>query len=57
MERDQLLEAYFLSLSEKEKLAFSIAESMLKIQLKDTIGFQTFLKNQTAEPDAKKRKL
>lgn len=48
-----IYEEYLLSLSEKEKIAWSISEKMLKIKLKDTIGFQHFLKEQYKEQGKK----
>jgi hypothetical protein len=48
-----IYEEYLLSLSEKEKIAWSISEKMLKIKLKDTIGFQHFLKEQCKEQGKK----
>lgn len=44
-----IVEQYLLSLSEKEKIAWAISEKMLKIKVKDTIGFQHFLKEQCKE--------
>ena len=49
-----IYEEYLLSLSEKEKIAWSISEKMLKIKLKDTIGFQHFLKQQCKEEEKNK---
>jgi hypothetical protein len=44
-----IYQEYLLSLSEKERIAWSISEKMLKINLKDTIGFQHFLKEQSKQ--------
>ena len=44
-------EEYLMSLNEKEKLALSISQKMLNIQVKDTIGYKKFVQQRKRQQE------
>lgn len=43
---DEETQAYWATLNEKEMATFEIARRLLKMELRDTIGFQKFLEKE-----------
>ena len=51
---DEETQAYWATLNEKEMATFEIARRLLKMELRDTIGFQKFLEKEKEKEKAKK---